>query len=297
VVPGYGGTRRDLRRSIVAWTAVAVLAAACAGPVDPAPGSPDLADRVPAPAGASEVRPGNRAADGGQPVVGFESPLPPAEALASYRATLAASGFTEVGADGAWHLFSDGTQTLAVRVASSGPPTSIVVRVVTDPAPAVARPSTPATAGPGGQPAPASVGSPAARTAPPTGGGGGTDQIAPTPEPTPKPSASPKATPAPAGPGDAPPGQGGTPPGQGGTPPGQGGTPPGQGGPPPGQGGPGASTVPTPEPPTPSPSAEPSDTPHPTPKPHPTPDPTPKPTPKPKPTPDPTPKPTKTPKP
>jgi hypothetical protein len=269
---------------MVTIAAVAALVTACAGPGGRVAPTPDLADSIPVPAGATEVGPQSHAADGGKPVVGFESPLAPREALASYRATLASSGYTEVGTDGAWRIFSDGTRTLAVRVAADGPPTSIVVRVVADHGPAAARPSASPVDPPGaGGSDPTRA--PAARTPAPSGnqGGGG---AAPTPAqtPRPKPSTSPEPTPPAAAPTAAPPGQGGTPPGQGGTPPGQGGTPPGQGSP-------ASSVVPTPEPPTPSPSAEPSDTPHPTPKPHPTPDPT-----KP-PKPDPTPKPSKSPKP
>ncbi len=217
-------TRGGRSLVVAVGMAAAILVAACAGPASLAVPGPIATPHVPTPADATMVGSGGQAADDGQPVFSFASSLAPGDALASYRATLAASGFTEVGTDGAWRTFTDGFEVLAVRVASDGPPTSIVVRVVS----VGGSPSAGDLAGPvasGDVPPRASRPPGQKATQPPAGTDPGADPTqGPASTKKPKPTKSPKPTPTEEAPAPTPSPQ----------------------------------AVPTPEPPTPSPSDTPS---------------------------------------
>ena len=68
--------------------------------------------------------------DAGAQVYGFSSEAPPSTTLSRYSSALLAAGYSARGSDGAWTVFEGHGVTIEVQVGSSGPPTDLVVRVV-----------------------------------------------------------------------------------------------------------------------------------------------------------------------
>jgi hypothetical protein len=85
---------------------------------------------VPAPVNASFAG-GTGGYDSGAQVFDFSTQLPPAEATRAYAATLVAAGYEAVGTEGAWRYFLGATTLIAFEVGASGPPTDLLVRVMT----------------------------------------------------------------------------------------------------------------------------------------------------------------------
>ena len=107
----------------------ASLAVACSAASTPALTA--LPDGIPVPANASVVVGQAAGYDAGAALYAFTSNLGPGAALHQYAVQLSAAGFRRTGSSGTWALYRHGATIVAVQVAQSGPPTDVLVRVIT----------------------------------------------------------------------------------------------------------------------------------------------------------------------
>ena len=125
------GPARAVDPRVILSLAIALaIAAACTAhdrPAGPVAATPAMV----VPDGAAiDVGTDGPGLDDGVPFFAFRSPLSPSATRTSYARDLVTAGYEARGDRDGWTLYVRGTDRLAVRVADTGPPTSIVVKVL-----------------------------------------------------------------------------------------------------------------------------------------------------------------------
>ena len=125
------GPARAVDPRVILSLAIALaIAAACTAhdrPAGPVAATPAMV----VPDGAAiDVGTDGPGLDDGVPFFAFRSPLSPSATRTSYARDLVTAGYEARGDRDGWTLYVRGTDRLAVRVADTGPPTSIVVKIL-----------------------------------------------------------------------------------------------------------------------------------------------------------------------
>ncbi len=112
-------------------TAIVIALAGCSGLSAASFAASALPDGIPTPSEAAVVVGQGGGYDAGARLFAFSSNLAPADAIHHYEAQLTAAGFEPAGSSGTWTLYRNGVTLLAIRAGESGPPTDLLVRVMT----------------------------------------------------------------------------------------------------------------------------------------------------------------------
>lgn len=133
-----------VRLPLYASLALAIAGVVACAPQDTPTGLVQASAPVVVPQGAVlDVGASGPGLDDGVPFFAYTSDLAPEETRASYAADLAAAGFTSREDGDGWTTYTRGAERLRVKVGETGPPTSIIVKVMSSGAGATD------TAGPG----------------------------------------------------------------------------------------------------------------------------------------------------